>query len=183
VVITFYNSFATTYEGHGSDRAILAGLLDFKTDDERIRSALDLATQAGLSYKFRSVGSASKHHPNSIRVTMHAPNGHTAEVLGVSRGGGLILIEEVDGFHCHFTAQTHTLIVEAQDVPGAISFITTVLRHDGVNIATMTVSRTSKNGAAKHVIECDSGLRPLTLQYLQSIEWIQSVLYIPDIDL
>jgi L-serine dehydratase len=165
VVITFYNSFATTYEGHGSD------------------SALDLATQAGLSYKFRSVGSASKHHPNSIRVTMHAPNGHTAEVLGVSRGGGLILIEEVDGFHCHFTAQTHTLIVEAQDVPGAISFITTVLRHDGVNIATMTVSRTSKNGAAKHVIECDSGLRPLTLQYLQSIEWIQSVLYIPDIDL
>lgn len=183
VTITFYNSFATTYEGHGSDRAILAGLMDFKTDDERIRDALALATEAGIEYKFRSVGSASKHHPNSIRVTMTAPDGHTTEVLGVSRGGGLILIEEVDGFHCHFTAQTHTLIVEADDVPGAISFITTVLRHDHVNIATMTVSRKSKNGTAKHIIECDTGLRPLTVQYLQSIDWIQEVLYISDVDL
>ena len=180
--ITFYNSFATTYEGHGSDRAIIAGLLDYKTDDERIRDALTLATQAGLQYQFKAVGSASKLHPNSIRVRMTG-GGHTAEVLGVSRGGGLINIAEVDGFHSNFSAQLYTLIVTAQDVKGSIAFIATVVSNDESNIATMTVSRNAKNDTAKLILEMDSGLRATTLAYLQSMSWIRHVVVIPDIDL
>src|SRR6187402_521827 len=72
--ITFYNSFARTYEGHGSDRAIIAGLLDFKTDDKRIKESLDLAGQQGLKYTFKSVGNASTMHPNSIRLKLKKGN-------------------------------------------------------------------------------------------------------------
>jgi L-serine dehydratase len=182
VTITFYNSFATTYEGHGSDRAIIGGLMNFATDDERIRTALDIAHERRLKFRFRSVQSASKLHPNSILVQMQGPDGQQAEVLGVSRGGGLIVIEEVDGFHAHFTAQGHTVIVEAQDVPGAISFITGLLRHDHCNIATMTVSRKAKDDVAKHIIELDSAPRPLTLEYMRSVDWMHRVTHFAGVD-
>src|SRR5688572_6549807 len=92
--IIFYNSFARTYEGHGSDRAIIAGLLDFKTDDKRIKDALDIAATEGLNYKFKSVGNASALHPNTIRLTLTGGE-KKVEVLGESKGGGLINIAEV----------------------------------------------------------------------------------------
>ncbi len=85
--ITFYNSFARTYEGHGSDRAIIAGLLDFPADDVRIKDALDIAHRHGLKYTFKSVGNASTLHPNSIRLVLKR-GGREIEVLGESKGGG-----------------------------------------------------------------------------------------------
>lgn len=182
VVITFYNSFARTYEGHGSDRAIIAGLMDFKTDDERIRESLSIAKQKGLEFVMRSVTNASTLHPNSIRIKLEG-EGKTAEVLGVSRGGGLLAITEVDGFRCNFNAQMHTLLVHANDIRGSIAFIANIVAHDDCNIATMTVDRKAKNHKAKLVLEMDSGIRPTTLQFLQSVHWIDSVVYIPDIDL
>ncbi|HEX8349714.1 MAG TPA: serine dehydratase beta chain, partial [Hymenobacter sp.] len=91
--ITFYNSFARTYEGHGSDRAILAGLLGFDTDDKRIREAFDHAKEAGLHYIFQSVGNASTMHPNTIKLQLRDERtGQAAEVVGQSRGGGVIRI-------------------------------------------------------------------------------------------
>lgn len=180
-VITFYNSFARTYEGHGSNRAILAGLMDFRTDDERIREALDLSTAAGISYKFRSVGNASTFHPNSVRLVLKGENNH-AEVMGESRGGGVIRIREVDGFDCNFTASAHTLIVNADDKMGSIAFISDVISHDDCNIATMTVSRKGKNDLACLVFEMDSGIKPISLEYIRNLNWVRKVLYIPDID-
>ncbi|MFM8742630.1 MAG: serine dehydratase beta chain, partial [Cytophagales bacterium] len=91
--ITFYNSFARTYEGHGSDRAILAGLMDFETDDKRIKESIEIATQKGLKYYFKSVGNASTLHPNSIRLKLTKGN-KQIEVLGESKGGGIINIAE-----------------------------------------------------------------------------------------
>lgn len=181
VVIIFYNSFARTYEGHGSDRAIVAGLLDYKTDDKRIKEALDIARQEGLKFSFKSIGNASTLHPNTIRL--HLKKGDKAvEVVGESRGGGLINIAEVDGFKADFSANLHTLIITAADVKGSIAFISDVLAHDDCNIATMSVSRKGKNSIACLVIEMDSGLKPLTLQYLGSLNWITEIIYIPDID-
>jgi L-serine dehydratase len=179
--ITFYNSFARTYEGHGSNRAILAGLMDFKTDDTRIKEALTLATEAGMKYTFRSIGSASTFHPNTVRVELKRAN-TSAVVLGESRGGGVIRIKEVNGFDANFTASLHTLIFEADDVPGSISFITDVLSRDECNIATMTVSRESKAGRACLILEMDSSLQDLTLQYLSNLRWVKKVINLPDID-
>jgi L-serine dehydratase len=179
--ITFYNSFARTYEGHGSDRAIIAGLLDFKTDDKRIKEALDLAREAGLEYRFKSVGNASTLHPNTIKLVLRKGE-ETLEVIGESRGGGLINIAEVNGFKADFGANAHTVIITADDVKGSIAFIADVVAHDDCNIATMSVSRKGRNDVACLVIEMDSGIKPVTLAYLRSLSWVKQVIYIPDID-
>lgn len=179
--IVFYNSFARTYEGHGSDRAIIAGLLDFKTDDKRIKEALAIAPAEHLVFSFKSIGNASALHPNTIRLTLRKGERIT-EVLGESKGGGVINIAEVNGFKADFSASLHTLVITANDVKGSIAFISDVLAHDDCNIATMSVSRKGKNDLACLVIEMDSGLKAVTLEYLRNLSWIQEVIYIPDID-
>jgi L-serine dehydratase len=180
--ITFYNSFARTYEGHGSDRAIISGLLDFKTDDKRIKTAFDSAKEFGLSYTFRSIGNASLFHPNSVRLVLER-EGKSCEVVGESLGGGVIRIVLIDGFTTNFSANLHTLIVKADDIKGSIAFIANVIAHDDCNIANMTVSRKGKNDLACQVLEMDSGIKKITLDYLQSLSWVKEVIYIPDIDL
>jgi len=179
--ITFYNSFARTYEGHGSDRAIIAGLLDFKTDDVRIKDSLSLAEKQGLVYRFKSIGNASTLHPNTIRLSLRKGD-KVIEVVGESRGGGMINIAEVDGFKADFSANLHTIIITASDTKGSIAFIASVLAHDDCNIATMSVSRKGRNDMACLVIEMDSGIKPVTLTYLQSLSWVHQITYIPDID-
>ena len=176
--ITFYNSFARTYEGHGSDRAIVAGLLGYPTDDERIRDAFSHAEAAGLAFEFQGIGNASTLHPNTVRVELTAPDGRQVEVVGQSRGGGVIGIVEVDGFPCNFTGNLFTLIIDAEDRPGSIAFIADVIAHDDCNIATMSVSRRGKHDLARQFIEMDSALRPLTLDYLRALSWVRAATYI-----
>ena len=178
--IIFYNSFARTYEGHGSDRAIVAGLLDFSTDDKRIKESLELAPGRGLHYTFKSIGNASTLHPNSIRIKLKSGE-KEIEVLGESRGGGLINIAEVNGFKADFSASLHTLIIFAGDVKGSIAFIASVLAHDDCNIATMSVSRKGRNDLACQIIEMDSGIKAVTFDYLRSLSWVKEVIYIPQI--
>jgi L-serine dehydratase len=173
--ITFYNSFARTYEGHGSDRAIIAGLLDYSTDDLRIKTSLEEAEKTGLKYHFKSVGNASALHPNTVKVVM-TKGDREIEVIGESKGGGLVNIAEVNGFKADFSASLF-----ADDVKGSVAFITSVLAHDDCNIATMSVSRKGKNDLACLVFEMDSGLKPVTLSYLQSLSWVNEIIYIPDI--
>lgn len=179
--ITFYNSFARTYEGHGSDRAILAGLMDFETDDKRIKESIEIAEKIGLKYHFKSVGNASTLHPNSIKLNLTKGN-KQIEVLGESKGGGIINIAEINGFKADFTANLHTIIIFAADVKGSIAFIADIIAHDDCNIATMSVSRKGKNDLACQVIEMDSGIKPVTFEYLKSLGWVHDVIYIPDIN-
>lgn len=180
--ITFYNSFARTYEGHGSDSAVIAGLLDFKTDDKRIKQSLDLAKQASLTYKFKSVGNASNLHPNTVKLNLKSEQ-NEIEVIGESLGGGVINIAEYNGYTANFSARLHTLIITADDVKGTIAFISSVISQDGCNIATMNVSRKGKHHEACHIVEMDSGLKPITLEYLKALDWVHDIIYIPDIDL
>ncbi len=178
--IVFYNSFARTYEGHGSDRAIIAGLLDYHTDDKRIKDALDLAKENNLKYTFKSVGNASALHPNTIRLNLKLGD-KKIEVVGESKGGGVINIAEVNGFKADFSANLHTLIILADDVKGSVAFLANILAHDDCNIATMSVSRKGKNDLACLVIEMDSGVKPVTLAYVRSLSWVKEVvIYIPD---
>jgi len=179
--ITFYNSFARTYEGHGSDRAIIAGLLDFKTDDIRIKTAFEEAEKQSFTFKFRSVGNASIMHPNSVKVKASAGD-KSVEVIGESRGGGVIKIVGLNEFSVGFNANLSTLMIFAEDRRGAVAFIATVLANDECNIASMSVNRKGKNDVACHVIEIDSKPPQVTLDYLKHLHWIKSVIFIPDID-
>jgi L-serine dehydratase len=178
--IIFYNSFARTYEGHGSDRAILAGLQGFKTDDKRIKESLELAAVANLTFQFKSVGNASTLHPNSVRIKLRKGE-KWVEVLGESLGGGVINIAEVNGFKADFSANLHTVIITAEDTKGSIAFIADVLAHDDCNIATMSVTRRGKFDLACLVIEMDSGIKGVTLDYIKSLSWVKEVIYIPQI--
>jgi len=179
--ITFYNSFARTYEGHGSDRAILAGLMGFETDDKRIKNSFDHTDGNGFSYEFRSVGNANTLHPNTVKIEAEK-EGEKITVIGESRGGGVIRIVDVNGFSAGFTASLHTIIIEADDKSGSIAYVSDVLSHDECNIATMTVSRKGRNDIACQILEMDSGVRPITIEYLKSLSWIKKVIYIPNID-
>lgn len=180
VTVTFFNSFATTYEGHGSDRALLAGLMGFLPDDERIRDAKTIATERGIRVVWQRVLSAPKAHPNTVKVEARLGPG-AIELLGVSRGGGLITVEEVDGFHANFTGQLHTLIVRAEDTRGSIAFITDIISHDGVNIATMTVSRRSRHDEACLVLEMDEPIRPVSVDYIKHLAWVKEVVLLPPV--
>lgn len=180
--ITFYNSFAKTYEGHGSDKAIIAGLLNYKTDDVRIKQAFELAKEKGLEYHFKSVGNAGTFHPNTIKLNL-IKGDKKVEVIGESRGGGVINIIKVNGFTANISAALHTLIITADDTHGSIAFITSIITHDKINIATMSVSRKGKNDLACLAIEMDSGLKDITLAYMRNLSWVKDVIYIPDIDM
>lgn len=181
-VVTFYNSFARTYQGHGSDRAILAGLMDFATDDRRIKDAFDFTEENKLKYEFKAIGNASTLHPNTVKLQLKADDRQVV-VIGESLGGGMINIAEVNGYTANFNANLHTLIITADDTKGSIAFITDILSHDDCNIATMSVSRKAKNDQACQVIEMDSDLRPISLEYMRSLRWVHEVIYIPNIDL
>lgn len=178
--ITFYNSFARTYEGHGSDRALLGGLMGYETDDLRIKNSLEIATKMGISFSFKSIANSSIHHPNTIKINIKK-GAKIVDVLGESLGGGLINISEIDGFTANFSAKDHTLIIKANDVSGAIAFISSVIAQEKTNIATMSVSRKGKNDLACHVIEMDSEIREITYQYLSSLPWVRELIYIPGI--
>jgi L-serine dehydratase len=181
-LVTFYNSFARTYQGHGSDKAVVAGLLDFKTDDKRIKNSFEHAKKRGLTYIFKSVANASLYHPNTVKIRLETGE-KSVEVIGESLGGGVINIAEMNGYNANFSARLHTLIITAKDIKGTISFVSNVLTQDDCNIATMTVSRKGKHDDACHIIEMDSGLKPITLEYLKSLNWVIDIIYIPDIDL
>ncbi|WKK83696.1 L-serine ammonia-lyase, iron-sulfur-dependent subunit beta [Marivirga arenosa] len=180
--VTFYNSFAKTYEGHGSDKAIIAGLLNLKTDDKRIKEAFELAKEAGLTYTFKSIGSAGTYHPNTIKLNLKKGD-KSVEVIGESLGGGVINISKVNGFTANISATLHTLIITADDREGSIAFITSILTHDKANIATMSVTRKGKKDIACLAIEMDTGLKEISLEYLKNLDWVQDVIYIPDIDM
>ncbi len=179
--ITFYNSFARTYEGHGSDRAIIAGLLNLKTDDERIKTSFDAAKAKGLKYSFRSVGNASTFHPNTVSVKIWSKT-KQCTLVGESKGGGVINITEVDEFKAGFSTSLITLIIKAHDIKGSISFISNVISQDGCNIATMSVSRKGKNDLACQVFEMDSDLKTTTIDYINSLDWVIETVYLPVID-
>ncbi len=176
ITVTFFNSFATTFEGHGSDRAVVAGLLDMNTDDPNLKEALEIAKQANIEMHFRSVISDSRLHPNTLIVEASAKE-KEIEVMGISRGGGLIQIVQVNGFTAQFTAQLHTLFITARDIRGSIAFITSVLANDDCNIATMSVSRKARHETAGLILEIDSPVRNTTIAYLKTLNWVNEVVY------
>lgn len=152
--IVLYESFATTGRGHGTDRAIVGGLLGFSPEDERLRNSLEIAKDKGVDIQFE-FSMEEAVHPNTARIEITGETGEKVEVLGTSVGGGNIEILEVNGMQVSFNCEYPTLLVFHTDMPGVISKITAVLMEEGINIAFMKVFRTSRNDDASMVIETD----------------------------
>ena len=152
--ILFHGSFAKTYKGHGTDKALIAGIMGMNTDDIRIRNAPELAKAQGLEVHI-STGDIDGAHPNTARVTLTDGEGRTITLQGSSIGGGNILVQEVNGMSVSITGQHTTLIVRHLDTPGAIADVTEVLRDEDVNICNYTLSRQEKGGEAIMTIELE----------------------------
>jgi len=177
VEITFYNSFATTFKGHGSDRAIIGGLLGMSPDDMKIKEALEIAHAQGVAITYKYIGNATQLHPNTIEVRL-TEGEQSLSIVGESLGGGVINIALVDGYKAQFNGDLPTLMIVAQDKPGVIAFVSDILAHENCNIASMTVSRFQRSGDARHFIEADTLPRPLTIEYLKSLPWIRNLIII-----
>ena len=152
--ITLYGSFAETGRGHGTDRAIVGGLLGFDPGDERLRDSFALAQAAGMEISF-AMSQEPTVHPNTARIKVWNSGGGSLELLGASVGGGNIEIQEVNGMAVSFTGEYPTLLLFYPDVPGMIQKVTSVLAQHSINIAFMRVFRTSKSREASMIIETD----------------------------
>ena len=152
--ILLHGSFAKTYKGHGTDKALIAGIMGMKTDDSRIREAPELARQQGLDVHI-TTGDIADAHPNTAKVTLTDKDGNTVSLLGSSIGGGNILVKEVNGMQVSITGQYTTLIVLHRDTPGTIAAVTEVLSAAGVNICNFSLSRQKKGGQAIMTIEVE----------------------------
>src|SRR5438876_10809418 len=138
-VLQLHGSFARTGEGHGTDKALVGGLLGFRPDDERLRDALQIAEREGLDYKFEKTTIADAAHPNTVRITIEL-NGNRATMQGSSLGAGRILVQEIDGYPLEVTGNLHTIVLVAEDMKRSIARIMGILAEHDINIATLRLS-------------------------------------------
>ncbi|MDX2192565.1 MAG: L-serine ammonia-lyase, iron-sulfur-dependent subunit beta [Gemmatimonadales bacterium] len=172
--VELHGSFARTGTGHGTDRAIAGGLLGFFPDDERLRESLTLAEEAGLAITFANVKLRGEQHPNTARITVRR-DGRDAAVIGASLGAGRIRITEIDGFGVEITGNYPTIVVGAQDVPGILAHVSTVLAGADINVATMRMARRRKGGEAVHIYELDHDPEPHVLDAVRAHKAIRLV--------
>ena len=152
--ITLSGSFARTYKGHGTDKALLAGILGFHSDDERLRSSLELARSAGLDYIFHTTDLPGAH-PNTARLCLTGESGPSCTVQGASVGGGNILGTAINGMEGSFTGEHNTLLVPHHDRPGTIAAVTNYMAESTLNIGNFRLNRPVKGGEALMTIEVD----------------------------
>ena len=158
VDFTLYGSFARTYRGHGTDRALLGGILGFSPDDERIRTSFAIAEERGLRYSFRTDREDTEVHPNTADMAMENAAGEKMLIRGESLGGGKIRISRINGAAVDFTGEYSAVIVIQRDTRGVAAHITRVLSDRGVNIAYMRVFREAKGSTAYTIVESDGTL-------------------------
>ena len=158
VTFTLYGSFAKTYRGHGTDRALLGGILGFATDDERIRDAFEHAKEMGIEYNYVIDEETQTNHPNTADIDIIGVDGYTLSVRGESIGGGKMKIVRIDNIDVEFTGEYSTLIVHQQDKPGVVAHITQALSEQEVNIAFMRLFRENKGANAYTVVESDENI-------------------------
>lgn len=171
--IYFYGSFADTYRGHGTDLAIAAGLLDCDTDDQRIREALRLASEAGINIRFYKE-QAMGVHPNTAKMVLKRDN-RTVTVTGCSIGGGNVEILNVNHFEVKFTAVYPTMLIFHADRPGMIAEMTEIVKDGKMNIGYMEVDRKSRNGDVLTVIESDEAIPGPVIERIESLPNVQRV--------
>ncbi|WIF94217.1 L-serine ammonia-lyase, iron-sulfur-dependent subunit beta [Caminicella sporogenes] len=167
VKFLLHGSFAKTYKGHGTDRALMAGILGMKESDEKLKNSLQIAKQKGIEYEFVEAD-LGEVHPNTVKIIIEKSDSSIVELMGSSIGGGSIKIIEINGLKLEFTGQYPTLITRHIDHPGIIANITKILAQNNINIAYMSVYRQDKGKDAFMVIESDDVLDMDLLKIIKS---------------
>lgn len=175
--ILFHGSFLATGKGHGTDRALVAGLLGYAVDDSRIADSFRWADEAGITYRLSGIDLGDVH-PNSVKLFLTGKNGHSIQLVAASVGGGAIRVTEIDGLNVSFSGDTPTLIISNQDKPGRVNEVTSLLGSSNVNVAAMQLHRAERGGNAVMVLECDQEVPQKVIEKLSLLEGILKVTYL-----
>lgn len=176
--IKLYGSFARTYKGHGTDKAIVAGLLGFLPDDPRIKNSLELAANSGLKITILTE-TGGEEHPNTAQMRMRGAAGDIITVVGASVGGGNIVINKINNYQVDITGRHFTLLIANQDKPGVIAIVTQILAHENLNIAFMKVSRYHRGAQALMILELDQPVPEQALETIRTVPAIERALLLP----
>lgn len=175
--IYLHGSFLLTGKGHGTDKALIAGLLGMKPDDERIPGSFLIAKERGLEYEFAGI-ELRDAHPNSVLLKLTGSGGNKLEIIASSIGGGSVVINQIDGVEADITADYPTLIIKNIDKPGHVAMVTSLLGKHNINIATMRIKRDKRGGTAVMIIECDQPVPPEVIDLLSRYEGVKKVTYL-----
>jgi L-serine dehydratase len=172
--IELHGSFAQTGKGHGTDKAIIAGLLGMATDDERIRDSFAVAAAAGMDFQFELADLGNEAHPNTTRLTLHRGE-YSIQITGASVGGGMVEITNVQGYETRFGGEYETLLVISEDRPGTINAVTGWLLEHNINVAFFRVERQRRGGEAIMIIETDEPVPEGMVEAIEDFPWVRWV--------
>ena len=171
-LVELHGSFARTGEGHGTDKAIVGGLMGFHPDDDRLRTALDIAEREGLDYRFEKTTIADDAHPNTVRIAVDRGERRSV-MVGSSLGAGRVLVTEIDGYPVEVTGNYHTVVLVAEDVRGSVARIAGLLAEHELNIATLRLTRKQRGGDAFMVIEIDEAPSEAVRDRIRELSWVK----------
>ncbi|BCJ94738.1 L-serine dehydratase, iron-sulfur-dependent subunit beta [Anaerocolumna cellulosilytica] len=158
VTFVLYGSFAMTYQGHGTDKALVAGMLGFDTEDERIKESFTFAKEAGLKYQFKLDTNKVDVHPNTVDIQITVEGGETTTITGVSIGGGRAVLKKINGVEIDLSGDYYTVVIRHRDLPGVVAAVTDILSKYNINIAFMKLYRENRGTIAYSIIETDESL-------------------------
>ncbi|MBN1778387.1 MAG: L-serine ammonia-lyase, iron-sulfur-dependent subunit beta [Clostridiales bacterium] len=170
-------SFQKTYQGHGTDKALIGGMLNMDIDDPRLRDSRELAGEAGFQVDFYSA-TVRNAHPNTVVIDLSDDAGRSVNLRAASVGGGEIRIQEIDGHETKITGHANTLVIHYLDKYGMIANITHEIAAARINIAAMLVSRTVLGGGAMVALEIDGEADAGLTEKLSALENVYSVAYL-----
>ena len=174
--IYLHGSFAATGVGHGTDKALIAGILGMQADDMRIPHSFDVAKEEGLTFYIQNKN-LKEAHPNTALIEIEGEQGRTLKIQASSLGGGRIMVNKIDDIDVNFSGEYNTLIIHNVDQPGHVAEVTSLLAHKGVNVANMHLYRDRRGGYACMVIEIDQQMPQSGLDWLKRVEGIIKVTY------
>ncbi|MEG1776512.1 MAG: L-serine ammonia-lyase, iron-sulfur-dependent subunit beta [Clostridia bacterium] len=177
VRIGLYGSFQKTYQGHGTDKALIGGLMGMDVDDLRLRESLELARAAGIRYSFYNAELRGAH-PNTVVLDVDGVDGRHIQVQAASVGGGEIVVRSIDGLEAGFSGHENTLVLTHHDTPGMIARISGEVAASRLNIATMRVFRRSVGGEAMVALELDGEADEALLARLSALNGVYHVAYL-----
>ena len=177
--IELSGSFARTYRGHGTDRALLAGIMGYHSYSEEIRDALKIAKDRGIDYRFIE-NDIPGAHPNTARIHYTLPGGEKGIVEGASIGGGNIRVDSINGMRVDFTGDNNTILVLHKDKPGVIAEVTHIMyeKYKDLNIGNFRLSRPEKGGTALMTIEIDQIPPQELMEDINQLENVEHALLI-----
>ncbi len=176
VVFYLHGSFGKTFQGHGTDKALVAGILGMDPSDEKLKDSFEIAESKDIKFEFieKDLG---YYHPNTVKIVFKYKDSEDAYIIGSSIGGGSILITDINGNKVEFSGDYPTLVIKYADQKGVISNISSILSSNEINIATMKVTR--EDNIATMVVETDTNLND---SIIEKINKLNQILYIKGIN-